>query len=121
MGHDLAVDAYISGLDGPERNTLVTWRERCLELPGSLVEGIPYGMPCCSREGETELAFAAHKRHLALYMMRVDVMATHRDRLEGYRVGKGCITPTRASAVASGAPARGVRDLPIGSPGTNFM
>jgi len=91
MERDPAVDAYISGLDGQEHSTLVAWRERCLGLPDSFVEGVRFGMPCYSREGEPELAFAAQKRHLALYLMRVDVMAAYRDRLEGYSMGKGCI------------------------------
>ena len=69
MHPDAAVDTYLDGF----------------------VEGIRYGMPCYSRAGEPELAFAAQKRHLSLYLMRTDVMAAHRDRLIGYSVGKGCI------------------------------
>ena len=48
-------------------------------------------MPCYQRGGEAELAFASQKRHLALYVMRTDVMDSHRGRLAGYSVGKGCI------------------------------
>jgi hypothetical protein len=89
MERNLAVDAYISGLDGQERNTLMAWRERCLGLPDSFVEGIRYGMSCYSREGKPELAFAAQKRHLAIYLMRADVMAAHRGRMRS-----GLLSPT---------------------------
>ena len=88
---DPSVDAYLDALAGPRRATLSAWRALCLDLPDGFVEGIRYGMPCYSRAGEPELAFAAQKRHLSLYVMRTDVMAAHRHRLAGYSTGRGCI------------------------------
>jgi uncharacterized protein YdhG (YjbR/CyaY superfamily) len=91
MERDPAVDAYIGCRDGQGRNTLAACREQCLGRPDTFVECVRYGMPCYSREGEPELALAAQECHVALYMMRVHVIAAHRDRPEGYSVGKGCI------------------------------
>ena len=91
MEPDPSVDAYLDALTGPPHVTLSAWRALCLDLPDGFVEGIRYGMPCYSREGEPELAFAAQKRHLALYLMRPDVMDAHRQRLTGHSTGKGCI------------------------------
>ena len=71
---DPADDADSSARDGQERNTLVAWREPCFGLPDPLVEGVRYGMPCYSRERETELAFAAQKRHLDHYLMGADAL-----------------------------------------------
>ena len=62
-----------------------------LDLPDGFVEGIRYGMPCHSRGGGPELAFAAQRRYLSLYVMPTDVMAAHRHLLAGYSTGKGCI------------------------------
>ena len=46
---------------------------------------------------QPELAFAAQKRYLSLYLMRTDIVAAHRHRLVGYSTGKGCIRfPTTA-------------------------
>ena len=88
---DASVDTYLDGLTGPVHATLAAWPVLCLGLPDGFVEGIRYGMPCYSRAGQPELAFAAQKRHLSRYLMRSNVMAAHRDRLAGHSVGKGCI------------------------------
>lgn len=91
MEPDPAVDAYLAALPEPERTTLTAWRASCLDLPDGFHEVVRYGMPCYVRAGEPELAFAAQKRYLSLYLMRTDVMATVRHELRGDSVGKGCI------------------------------
>lgn len=91
MEPDPSVDTYLDAPAGPPCATLSAWRALCLDLPDGFVEGIRYGMPCSSRAGEPELAFAAQKRYLSRYLMRTDVMAAHRHRLVGYSTGKGCI------------------------------
>ena len=92
---DPAVDAYLAQVTGPRQEAVVRLRELCLEhLPG-FTEGMKYGMPGYWRgpvaEGEGEIGFAAQKQYLSFYVVRTDVMAAHRDRLEGLSVGKGCI------------------------------
>jgi len=115
---DPAVDAYLEALPEPERTTLTAWRACCLGLPDGFAEVVRYGMPCYVRAGEPELAYAAQKRHLSLYLMRTDVMAAVRPDLGGYSVGKGCIrfprrTPTDLDLVARLVRATGASTGPV--------
>jgi uncharacterized protein YdhG (YjbR/CyaY superfamily) len=112
------VTAYLHGLPEPDRASLSAWRELCLRLPDPFSESIRYGMPSYSRAGEVEIAFARQKRCLSLYLMRTDVMASHRDRLDGYSVGKGCIRfplgrPTDLELVASLVTGTGASTGPV--------
>ena len=56
-------------------------------------EKMEYGMPVYLRNGTAEVGFASQKHFIALYILRTDVMNTHRDRLtaRGISLGKGCI------------------------------
>ena len=56
-------------------------------------------MPAYSRDGVTEIAWASQKRHIALYVMRTDVLNAHRSQLAGLDVGKGCIRYRSPAAV----------------------
>jgi uncharacterized protein YdhG (YjbR/CyaY superfamily) len=91
MERDPVVDRYLEALGEPERSTLTAWRDVCRELPDQFVEGVRYGMPCYQRDGEAEIGFAAQKRYLSLYVLRADVLAAHRHRLQGYSIGRGCV------------------------------
>ena len=52
-----------------------------------------YGGPSYSRNGEVEVGFASQKNFIGLYILRTDVMKTHRDQLKGkgVSIGKGAI------------------------------
>ena len=52
-----------------------------------------YGGPSYSRNGEVEVGFMSQKHYIGLYILRTDVMKTHRDSLyiKGVTVGKGAI------------------------------
>jgi uncharacterized protein YdhG (YjbR/CyaY superfamily) len=54
-------------------------------------ERMDYGGPCYARKGEIEVAFAKQVRYLSLYILKQPVLDTHRPRLKGISVGKGCI------------------------------
>jgi uncharacterized protein YdhG (YjbR/CyaY superfamily) len=100
---DPAVDAYLAQVAGPRADAVRRLRELCLaHLPG-FTEGMKYGMPGYWRgpvaEGEGEIGFAAQKQYLSFYVLRTDVMAAHRDRLQGLSVGKGCIRYRRPEQV----------------------
>jgi uncharacterized protein YdhG (YjbR/CyaY superfamily) len=92
---DPAVDAYLEKVEGPRRDAVRTLRELCLTYLPGFTEGMKYGMPGYWRgpvaEGEGEIGFAARTQYLSFYVVRTDVMAAHRDRLDGLSVGKGCI------------------------------
>ena len=106
MNTDAEVTAYVDALPEPDRATVDAWRDLCRTLPDGFTEQFRYGMPCYVRADEAELGFARQKRYLSLYVTRTDVVASHRDRLSGYSVGKGCIRfrlgrPTDLELVAS--------------------
>ena len=52
-----------------------------------------YSRPSYSRNGEVEVGFASQKHFIGLYILRTDVMNTHRDQLQGkgVSIGKGAI------------------------------
>jgi len=62
------------------------------ELTG-FKESMVYGMPSYSRNKEVEVAFASQKNFIALYILRTDVMRSHRYmfNIPGVTLGKGCI------------------------------
>lgn len=45
------------------------------------------------------IAWASQARHLSLYVLRADVVRTHRESLAGLDVGKGCIRYRRPEQV----------------------
>jgi len=85
------VDRYL--LEAPEkrRACLETIRAACIEELGGFDESMAYGMPSYSRDDEVEVAFASQKQYISLYILRTDVLNSHRARLPGLNVGKGCI------------------------------
>jgi hypothetical protein len=52
-----------------------------------------YGGPCYSRNGVVEVGFASQKHFIGLYILRTDVMNSHRYLLNipGITLGKGII------------------------------
>ncbi|MFF8845895.1 iron chaperone [Streptomyces sp. NPDC015127] len=103
------VDAYLEEVAEPDRLTaLVRIRELCrMELTG-YEEVMAYGMPAYRRPGaEPEIAFAAQKQYLSLYLMRPDVRESFGARLAGQDMGKGCLRFRRMERIDFGL----VRDL----------
>jgi uncharacterized protein YdhG (YjbR/CyaY superfamily) len=85
------IQRYIEDAPEERRPVLNELRAACLaELPG-FEESIVYGMPSYSRAGEVEVAFASQRQHISLYVLRTDVMAAHRARLDHLSIGKGAI------------------------------
>jgi uncharacterized protein YdhG (YjbR/CyaY superfamily) len=85
------IGRYIEDAPEPRQPALNALRAACREELSDFQESIEYGMPSYSRAGDVEVAFASQKRYIALYMLRTDVMAAHRARLDGLGVGKGAI------------------------------
>ncbi|MET8825324.1 DUF1801 domain-containing protein [Streptomyces sp. NPDC004610] len=88
------VDAYLDGLDearDDRRAALTRLRALCrAELTG-FREVMAYGMPAYERDGVAEIAFAAQRQYLSLYLMRPDVRDAFAERLAGQDMGKGCL------------------------------
>jgi len=62
-------------------------------VPDGFDESMAYGGPSYSRNGEVEVGFASQKNFIGLYILRTDVMKTHKDQLKGkgVSIGKGAI------------------------------
>ncbi len=58
-----------------------------------------YGMPTYLRDGVAEVGWASQKQHLSLYVLRTDVLDSHRERLAGISLGKGCVRYRRADQI----------------------
>ena len=63
-----------------------------------------YGGPSYSRNGEVEVGFASQKNFIGLYILRTDVMKTHRDQLKGkgVSIGKGAIRYSKPEKIDFG-------------------
>ncbi len=85
------VRAYIGEVPEQRREVIVRLAEACREELRGFAETMDYRMPSYSRNGIVEVAFASQKQHISLYVLRTDVLESHRDQLKGLSVGKGCI------------------------------
>ncbi|MBC8334653.1 MAG: DUF1801 domain-containing protein [Anaerolineales bacterium] len=91
------VDAYLNEVPAERKAGLSKLRELCLSSLKGFQEGMAYGMPSYSRNGEVEVAFASQKNYISLYILKQVVMNAHKEKLAGQGIsfGKGCIRYTR--------------------------
>ncbi len=89
----LTVTEYLNEVPPERREALTRLRELCRLILVGFEERMEYGMPVYTRNGVAEVGFASQKHFIALYILRTDVMAAHRERLavRGVSLGKGCI------------------------------
>ncbi|HET9588172.1 MAG TPA: DUF1801 domain-containing protein, partial [Anaerolineales bacterium] len=68
-------------------------RALCQKHLMGFTEGMAYGGPTYSRDGEVEVGFASQKNFIGLYILRTDVMNAHKEQLKtkGVSPGKGVI------------------------------
>ena len=87
------VTAYLKEVPAERKAALKKIRELCRVHLKGFKETMEYGGPCYSRNGEVEVGFVSQKHFIGLYILRTDVMKTHKDLLKGTGVshGKGCI------------------------------
>jgi len=95
------VPAYLKEVPAERKDALKQLRAQCRELLTGFKESMEYGMPSYSRNGEVEVAFASQKNYISLYILRTDVMKTHKKLLTGKGVsfGKGCIRYTKPERI----------------------
>lgn len=84
------VSSYIEQAAAERRPLLDAIRTACGEELAGFTESFEHRMPCYSRDGQIEFAFASQKQYLSLYVKH-DVVAEHTERLAGLDHGKGCI------------------------------
>jgi len=87
------VPAYLKEVPSERKPALKQLRDLCRATLTGFKESMSYGMPGYSRDGVVEVAFASQKNFIALYILRTDVMRSHRYMLNipGVTFGKGCI------------------------------
>ena len=87
------VTAYLEEVPAERREALLKLRDLFQKYLPGFTENMAYGGPCYSRNGEVEVGFASQKNFIGLYILRTDVMKTHRDQLKGkgVSIGKGAI------------------------------
>jgi uncharacterized protein YdhG (YjbR/CyaY superfamily) len=87
------VTAYLKEVPPARREALVKLRKLCRETLTGFKESLDYGGPSYSRDGIVEVGFASQKNFIGLYILRTDVMRSHRYLLtvKGISLGKGAI------------------------------
>ncbi len=98
------VNAYIKESPAQRQEVLIRLRDLCrAELTG-FKESMVYGMPGYARDGVVEVGFASQKNFIALYILRTDVMLSHRYMLNipGVTLGKGCIRYSKPEKIDFG-------------------
>lgn len=87
------VTTYIQEAPAERKEALLKLRDLCRKHLTDFTEDMEYGGPTYSRNGEVEVGFASQKHFIGLYILRTDVMKTHRDLLKGkgVSIGKGAI------------------------------
>ena len=85
------VDAYLAEVPADRYAALTQLRTFCRQHLVDFTESMTYGMPCYSRHGVVEVAFASQKNNIALYILRKDVLDAHRAAFAKSAIGKGCI------------------------------
>lgn len=92
-----SVAAYIKESPAQRQEALKQLRTLCRVNLTGFKESMVDGMPCYSRDGLVEVGFASQKNFIGLYILRSDVMRSHRYLLnvQGITFGKGCIRYSR--------------------------
>ena len=95
------VPAYLKEVPAERKAALKQLRELCRATLTGFKESMDYGGPCYSRNGVVEVGFASQKNFIALYILRTDVMRSHRYLLNipGVTLGKGCIRYSRPEKI----------------------
>ena len=95
------VSTYIEEAPLERKAALMELRKYCLTVLKGFEESMVYGMPGYLRNGVVEVGFASQKHFIAFYILRTDVMNSHKDRLKikGVSTGKGCIRYPRPEKI----------------------
>jgi uncharacterized protein YdhG (YjbR/CyaY superfamily) len=85
------VSDYLDAAPAERRAALDQLRAHCQAVLPDAIESMDFGMPSYRRNGQIEIAFASQKQYIALYLMKVGVVAANKTALKGLNVGKSCI------------------------------
>ncbi|MBK9927633.1 MAG: DUF1801 domain-containing protein [Anaerolineales bacterium] len=95
------IPAYLKEVPVARKVALKQLRDLCRVTLTGFKEAMFYGMPGYARNGVVEVGFASQKNFIALYILRTDVMRSHRYLLNvpGVTLGKGCIRYSKAEKI----------------------
>jgi len=87
------VTTYIREAPAERREVLMRLRDLFRAALTGFEESMDYGGPSYKRNGVVEAGFASQKNFIGVYILRTDVMKSHRDLLKakGVSIGKGAI------------------------------
>ncbi len=91
------VAAYIKELPEPRRKVMTALLALCRKALLGFEEGMEYGMPYYKR-GSVAVGVASQKNYISIYGLRKQVVETGA-RLDGAKVGKGCINFTKPEQI----------------------
>lgn len=85
------IDAYLSGVEEPKRNTLEVVRRTILDVVPDAEQTISYKVPAFRRDGAVVAGFAAFRDHLSYLPFSGSVLAQLADELTGYDTTKSAL------------------------------
>jgi hypothetical protein len=87
------VPAYLKQVPAERLDALKQLRALCRDVLIGFKESMEYGGPCYLRNGVVEVGFASQRNFIGLYILRTDVMRSHRYLLNrpGITFGKGAV------------------------------
>ena len=83
------VDAYLAGVNSPQRETLDTLRETIRSILPHADEAMKYGMPAFTLGGKGVAGYAAFKDHCSYFPMSGAVLDREGDAVSRYETSKG--------------------------------
>ncbi len=83
------VDDYLETVPPERLPALTRLRRLCAANLHGYTEGMDYGMPSYSKDGEIQIAFNSQKNYISLYILNKEVLDRYRHNFKD--IGKGCI------------------------------
>jgi uncharacterized protein YdhG (YjbR/CyaY superfamily) len=84
-------DDYLSALPGEAQRALTVFRETIRETAPEATELLSTGVPAFRYHNRILAQYGAAKHHLALYIMRSDVLTALHEPLDGFKVSKTAV------------------------------
>jgi uncharacterized protein YdhG (YjbR/CyaY superfamily) len=91
------VEAYLAALPAVQRDALQALRKQLLAAAPGATELVNYGAPMLRLGGRNLVAYSAAKAHCTFLVMSPAVVASHKERLAGFKTATGSVqfTPER--------------------------
>ena len=85
------IDAYLAGLDEPQRSTLQALRETILEIVPDAEQIMSYGLPAFRLQDKVVCGFAAFKQHLSYFPHSGSVLPELKKEIKSFSTSKGTL------------------------------